>query len=206
MSLYNTHIYPRLVEIMGNPRAIRELRQRIVPLAEGAVLEIGVGPGGNFVHYDAGKVSKVYALEPNPGMVRLAQKRRSLVPLEVQFIDLPGEQIPLEEGTVDTVLSTFTFCTIPALPEAIQGIRRVLKPNRRLLFVEHGVSADPKVRMWQKRWEPIHHRVFQGCHLTRDIPAFIQEGGFRIAGMDTGYLAGFPKSWGHCWWGSATPR
>jgi SAM-dependent methyltransferase len=192
--------------VLGNPQPIRDVRRRIVPLARGTVLEIGVGPGVNFGYYDPARVSKLYALEPNPGMVRLAEPRRRQTELDVEFLDLPGEHIPLEAGTVDTVVSTFTFCTIPGVVEAIRGIARVLRPGGRLIFFEHGLSPDPRVRRWQERWEPILYRVFAGCHLTRDIPALITQGGFRVEQVETAYLSKFPKSWAYCWWGSAIPQ
>src|SRR5262245_23692328 len=206
MPYYRDHVYPHLVSMLGNPKPIREVRQRIVPWAQGTVLEIGVGPGVNFRHYDPAKVSKLYALEPNPGMVRLAEKQRRQTKLDVEFLDLPGEQIPLEDGTVDTVVSTFTFCTIPGVVEALRGIGRVLRPGGRLIFFEHGLSPDPRVRRWQERWEPILYRVFEGCHLTRDIPALLGQSGFQIEQMETAYLASFPKSCAYCWWGVAVPR
>jgi len=203
---YRNHVYPHLVRLLGNPKPIQEIRRRMVPLAEGKVLEIGVGPGVNFKHYDPARVSKLYALEPNPGMVRLAQHNRDQTKLDIEYLDLPGETIPLEDGTVDTVVSTFTFCTIPGIVEAIRGIGRVLRPGGRLIFFEHGLSPDPSIRRCQERWEPILYRVFEGCHLTRDIPALIAEGGFQIEQIETGYLARFPKSWAYCWWGMAIPK
>jgi len=206
MPFYRDHVYPRLVSMLGNPKPVRDVRQRIVPLARGTVLELGVGPGVNFVHYDPEKVSKLYALEPNPGMVRLAEQHRRQTNLDIEFLDLPGERIPLEDGTIDTVVSTFTFCTIPGVVEAIQGIGRVLRPGGRLVFFEHGRAPDPRVRRWQERWEPILYRVFQGCHLTRDIPALLTQGGFRIQEIETAYLSSFPKSWAYCWWGIASPQ
>src|SRR6266852_3036348 len=106
MPFYRDRIYPHLVRKLGDPPPIREIRGRIIPLAQGKVLEIGVGPGVNFVHYDPTRVSKVYALEPNPGMIRLAERQRRLTKLEIEFLDLPGEHIPLEDGSVDTVVST----------------------------------------------------------------------------------------------------
>jgi SAM-dependent methyltransferase len=202
MSIYKNLIYSNLVQVLGNPKPVRELRQRIIPLAQGCVLEIGVGPGANLDYYDAAKVTKLYALEPNPGMIRLAERHRR-PELAIEFIDLPGERIPLADGTVDTVVSTFTLCTIPGVEEAIRGIARVVKPGGKLLFVETGISPDPRVRRWQERWEPIHHRVFAGLYLTRDIPSLIVGGGFRIERADAVYLAAFPKSWTHCWWGTA---
>ncbi len=206
MPFYRDHIYPHLVNMLGNPKPIREVRQRIVPLAQGKVLEIGVGSGVNFVHYDPARVSKVYALEPNPAMIRLAAAAAHGTELEVEFLDLPGERIPLEDNTVDTVVSAFTLCTIPGVVEVIRGIERVLKPGGKLIFCELGIAPDPQVRRWQKRWEPVHHWAFAGLRLTRDIPALITQGGFRIEQMEMAYLAAFPKSWAHCCWGAAIPN
>jgi ubiquinone/menaquinone biosynthesis C-methylase UbiE len=206
MPFYRNSVYPRLVSMLGNPEPIHMIRQRIIPLAEGVVLEIGVGSGVNFAHYDPTKVSKLYALEPNPGMIRLAERQRHRTKLSVEYLDLPGERIPLEDGSVDTVVSTFTLCTIPGVVEAIRGMGRVLRPGGKFIFFEHGRSPDARVRRWQERWEPILHRVFEGCHLTRDIPSLITQGGFQIEQIETAYLAAFPKSCTHCWWGTAIPQ
>jgi len=206
MPFYRDHIYPHLVNVLGDPKPIQEVRQRIIPLAQGAVLEIGVGPGVNFVHYDAPRVSRVYALEPNPGMIRLAEQQRRQTQVKIEFLDLPGERIPLPDGSVDTVVSTFTLCTIPGVLAAIQGIGRVLKPGGKFIFFEHGLSPDLQVQRWQRWSEPIPHYVFEGCHLTRDIPSLIKSGGFQMEQMETGYLAPFPKSWTYCFWGTAIPR
>lgn len=203
MSFYKEHIYPRLVDILGDPPPIRKIRQQIIPLAQGKVLEIGAGSGANFVHYDATRVDKLYALEPNAGMIRLAQRQRHRIRLDIEYLDLPGERIPLPDNSVDTVVSTFTLCTIPGIIDAIQGIARVLKPEGRLIFFELGLSPDPAVQQWQKLLEPIQHRLFQGLFLTRDIPALIAHGGFHLKQMDAGYLASFPKSLSYSWWGVA---
>ena len=203
MSFYKDHIYPHLVDTLGDPPPIQNVRRQIIPLAQGTVLEIGVGSGANFPHYDPTRVSKLYALEPNPGMIRLAQRRRHRTTLNVEFLDLPGESIPLEVGTVDTVVSTFTLCTIPRIVEAVQGLSRVLRPDGKLIFFELGLSPDPKVQRWQKQLEPIFHWLFQGLYLTRDIPSRIMEAGFQIQQLETGYLAQFPKSLSYCWWGIA---
>jgi len=206
MPFYRDHIYPYLVDRLGDPPPIRRVRQQIIPLAEGKVLEIGVGSGANFIHYDPARVSKLYALEPNPGMIRLAEKQRHRTKLNVEFLDLPGERIPLTDGAVDTVVSTFTLCTIPGIVEAIRGIGRVLRPDGKLIFFELGLSPDPAVQRWQKRLEPVHHWLFQGLYLTRDIPSLIMQGGFQIEQMEKAYLAQFPKSSSHCWWGTAIPQ
>ncbi len=203
MSFYRDYIYPHLVDMLGDPPPIREIRRQIIPLAEGQVLEIGAGSGANFIHYDAARVSQLYALEPNLGMIRLAQKQQRRTKLNIEFLDLPGERIPLDDNMIDAVVSTFTLCTIPGIVDAIQGIARVLKPDGKLIFFELGLSPDPAVQRRQKRLEPIHRWLFQGLHLTRDIPSLIMEGGFQIQQMETGYLAKFPKSISYCWWGIA---
>jgi ubiquinone/menaquinone biosynthesis C-methylase UbiE len=192
--------------MLGNPKPIQKIRERIIPLAEGRVLEIGVGPGVNFVHYDPARVSKLYALEPNPGMVPRAEQQRRRTRLDVEFLDLPGEQIPLADDSVDTVVSTFTLCTIPDVVEAIRGIGRVLKPGGQFIFFDHGLAPDAAVRRWQVRTEPFFQWAFEGCHVTRDIPRLIRDGGFKIEQMDTGYLAPFPKTGTHCFWGIARPQ
>jgi len=206
MPFYRDHIYPHLVSVLGDPKPIQEVRQRIIPLAQGDVLEIGVGPGVNFVHYDPSRVSRIYALEPNPGMIRLAEQHRRQTQVKIEFLDHPGERIPLEDRSVDTVVSTFTLCTIPGVVEAIRGMGRVLRPGGKFLFFEHGRAPDPRVQRWQTRSEPIAHWLFEGCHVTRDIPSLITSGGFQMEQIERAYLAPFPKSWTYCFWGTATPR
>ena len=199
---YRDHIYPYLVDAWGDPPPIKKIRQQIIPLAQGKVLEIGAGSGANFPHYDPTKVSMLYALEPNPGMVRLAEKKAHRN-LNIEYLDLPGERIPLEDKTIDTVVSTFTLGTISDIAEAMRGIARVLKSEGKLIFFELGLSPDPKVQHWQGQLEPIFHWLFQGLYLTRDIPSLIIQGGFQIKQLEKGYLAEFPKSLSYCWWGIA---
>ena len=206
MPFYRDTVYPHLVDLLGDPPPIKQIRRQIIPLAQGNVLEIGAGSGANFAHYDAARVNTLYALEPNPGMIRLAEKQQRKTKLNIEFIGLPGERIPLEERSVDTVVSTFTLCTIPGILEAVRGLARVLKPRGKFIFFELGLSPDSEVQRWQKRLEPLHHRLFQGLYLTRDIPALIGQGGFQIEHMESGYLAQFPKSLSYCWWGTAAPQ
>jgi ubiquinone/menaquinone biosynthesis C-methylase UbiE len=203
MLFYRDHVYPHLVRILGDPAPIQGVRRPLLSEARGVVLEIGVGPGVNFNYYDPAKVTKLYALEPNATMVRLADRRRRGTALDIEFLGLPGERIPLADGTIDAVVSTFTLCTIPGVEEAIRGIRRVLKPSGRLIFFEIAASPDPRVRRWQERWEPIHHRLFEGLYLTRDIAALLRHASFEITTFETGCMARFPKSWSHCCWGVA---
>ncbi len=203
MPFYRDRVYPHLVNTLGDPEPIRRIRQRIIPLAEGKTLEIGAGSGANFVWYDPSRVSKLYALEPNPGMIRLAERQRQRTSLDIEYLDLPGERIPLADGAIDTVVSTFTLGTIPGVTDAILEIVRILRPEGRLLFAELTIAPDPAVRRWQRRWEPIQYRLYAGLYLTRDIPALLGDGGFQIERIETGYLTSFPKSWAYCCWGVA---
>ena len=203
INFYRNLIYPYLVDEWGDPPPFRKIRQQIIAMSQGQVLEIGVGSGANFPYYDAEKVSRLYALEPNRGMIRLAEGKATRTKLNIEFLDLPGERIPLKEETVDTVVTTFTLCTIPDIAAAIRGIARILRPDGKLIFFELGLSPDPKVQRWQKRLEPVARWVFQGLYLTRDIPSLITQGGFQIKQMEMGNLAQFPKSFTYCWWGFA---
>ena len=203
MPFYKQYIYPLLVDRLGDPPPIQRVRQQIIPWADGTVLEIGVGSGINFAHYDARRVRKLYALEPNGAMVRLAERQRDRTTLNVEFLDLPGESIPLADGSIDTVVSTFTLCTIAGIAEAIRGVSRVLRHSGQLIFFELGRAPDPAVQRWQKRLEPAYQWLFDGLWLTRDIPSLIRAGGFRIEQIEAGYLARFPKSSSYCWWGRA---
>jgi ubiquinone/menaquinone biosynthesis C-methylase UbiE len=203
MSFYSDTVYPALVDRFGNPVPVRTLRREIVPRADGTVLEIGVGSGVNFPYYDRAKVRKLFALEPNPGMRRRAEEQQRRTGLDVEFLALPGERIPLADGSVDTVVSTFTLCTIGPVRDALSGLARVLRPSGALLFLESSVAVDSRVRRWQRWWEPVHHRVFEGLCLTRDIPTLIAGAGFEIERVTTVYLSRFPKSWSHCCWGTA---
>jgi ubiquinone/menaquinone biosynthesis C-methylase UbiE len=203
VSVYENQIYPFLVSWMGDPKPIHEIRKRIIGQAEGVVLEIGAGSGANFRHYDPTRVRKLYALEPNPGMIRLAERQRLRTQLDAEYLDLPGERIPLEECSVDSIVSTFTLGTIPDVLAALRGMRRVLRPGGRVIFFELGLSTDLRVRRWQERWEPVAYRLFEGLHLTRDIPSILTQGGFEVEKVESKYLAAFPKSWTYCVWGTA---
>ena len=206
MEFYKTRVYPALVRLLGNPKPAQALREKIIPLAHGTVLEIGVGAGANFVYYDLAKVERLYALEPNPGMLRLAARRQGQVSLDIEFLTQTGERIPLEDTSVDTVVSTFTLCTIPAFDQVLSNMARVLRPNGLLVFLENSFAIDPDVQRWQRTWTPIHRRVFQGLVLTRDIPALIGGAGFHVERLERGCLGRFPKSWSHCCWGTARKR
>lgn len=203
MSLYDKHVLPNLVHFACSLQPAMRQRQKIVPLARGRVLEIGLGSGLNLPYYDASKVSKVWGLEPSTEMIQMAETRARSVDFEVEFIDVPGEDIPLETNSVDTVVVTYTLCTIVDVDRAIQEMLRVLSPDGELVFCEHGTAPDVSVRRVQKCINPLWKRIGGGCHLNREIPKLIEQGGFRIKEMKEEYIQGWrPVSYNY--WGTAT--
>jgi ubiquinone/menaquinone biosynthesis C-methylase UbiE len=178
-------------------------REKVVPLAHGQVLEIGLGSGLNLPYYDTNKVSKLWGLDPSPQMHKMAEKSAQSVGFDVEFIALSAEEIPLETDCVDTVLVTYTLCTIPDLDSALQEMARVLRPGGELIFCEHGVAPDASIRRWQNCINPVWKRIGGGCNLNRDIPRLIEQGGFRIKGMNARYIPGWrPACFNY--WGTAT--
>ena len=204
MAFYEDHVLPHLIDLACSTKPTRKQREKIVPLAEGDVLEIGFGSGLNLPYFDRGRVRRIFGLEPSEGMRRKAQPNVDASGLDVEFIDLPGEEIPLEPGSVDTVLMTFTLCSIDAAEAALEGMRRVLKPGGRLLFCEHGRAPDAGVRRWQNRLNPAWKRVSGGCNMNRDIPGLIAGSGFRISTDERMYIPG-PKILSYNYWGTAKP-
>jgi ubiquinone/menaquinone biosynthesis C-methylase UbiE len=203
MSWYEDKILPRLTDFSCSTKPTRKQRAKIVPLATGDVLEIGIGSGLNLPYYDSQKVRKIWGLEPSEGMRKLATKNLEGMKLDFEFIDLPGEEIPLESNSVDTVLVTYTLCTIPDVATALEGMRRVLKPEGRLLFCEHGSAPDANVRRWQNRLNAGWRKIAGGCNMNRDVPAMINAAGFNIVQDERMYIPG-PRILSYNYWGSAT--
>ncbi|MBL1434604.1 MAG: class I SAM-dependent methyltransferase [Rhodobacteraceae bacterium] len=205
MGFYNTKILPFLVDKACGLGQIQAQREIVVPQARGDVLEIGIGSGLNLPFYNAEKVRKVWGLEPSAEMRAKAKIVAEKAAVPVSFLDLPGEEIPLDTHSVDTVLVTYTLCTIPDVAAALLQMRRVLRPNGRLIFCEHGQAPDASVRRWQNRLDSIWGRFSGGCHLNRPIDALIKQAGFEIETLDTGYIAS-PKFAGFNYWGTAKPE
>lgn len=193
MSFYEEHILPHLIGLACGAPQIMKQRALLVPRAEGRVLEVGFGAGPNLSFYDPAKVDRVFALEPSEGMRRKAARAVAATRVDVELIDLPGEEIPLDDDSVDTVVLTYTACTIPDVDAALAQMRRVLKPGGRLLFSEHGHAPDPGVAKWQRRIEPIWKPIAGGCHLTRKPDALIEAAGFKIEDLTADYLPKSPK-------------
>jgi len=202
MSFYDNKILPHLVDYACSRKPNRKQREKIVPLAEGDVLEIGFGSGLNLPHYDRARVRRIWGLEPSAGMRRKAQPLIDAAGLDVEFIDLPGEEIPLEADSVDTVLVTYSLCTIPDAAAALQGMRRVLRPGGRLLYCEHGLAPDEDVRRWQHRINPAWRRLAGGCNLNRDIPGLLGQAGFRLVSDERMYIPGI-RALSYNYWGAA---
>lgn len=202
MGFYSERVLPHLINWACSTNPNQKQREKIVPLATGDVLEIGFGSGLNLPFFDTDKVRKIWGLEPSEGMRRKAQPMVDAAGIEVEFIDLPGEQIPLESNSVDTVLVTYTLCSIPDAIAALEGMRRVLKPGGKLLFCEHGVAPDRKVRRWQHRLNSPWRRIAGGCNMNRDIPDLIRKGGFEITVDERMYVPG-AKILSYNYWGVA---
>jgi len=202
LSWYEERILPHMINFACSASPNQKQRQKIVPEAEGEILEIGFGSGLNVPYYDRSKVRKIWALEPSAGMRRKARPAVDETDMDIEFIDLPGEQIPLDDNSVDTILMTYTLCTIPDTKAALEGMRRVLRAGGRLLFCEHGRAPDEKVRRWQNRLNPAWSRIAGGCNMNRDIPALINEGGFAIKVDERMYIPG-AKVLCYNYWGSA---
>ena len=205
MSWYEDRILPHWMNFACSASPNQKQRQKIVPEASGEILEVGFGSGLNVPFYDTSKVRKIWALEPSAGMRRKAQKTVESTEMDIEFIDLPGEQIPLDDNSVDTVLITYTLCTIRDTKQALEGMRRVLKPDGRLLFIEHGKAPDENVQRWQDRLNPAWSGIAGGCQMNRDIPALIDEGGFAIKVDERMYIPG-AKILCYNYWGSAVAR
>ncbi len=204
MGIYSGFLLPRLCDLAMRSHRFVPYRQRVIAAAEGRVLEIGSGSGLNLPFY-GGRVREVIALEPDARLMSLARGRSLAGAVPRAFIEASAERIPLDSGSVDTVVTTWTLCSIPHAPAALEEMRRVLRRDGRLLFVEHGASPDPRVHRWQDRLTPAWKRLSGGCHLNRPIRLLIETGGFQIDRLTSGYMPG-PKPLTFMSEGSARPR
>jgi len=205
MSWYDQRVLPGLINFVCGAKPTRKQREKIVPRATGDVLEIGFGSGLNLPHYDRDKVRRIWGLEPSEGMRRLASDIIDKEGLDVELIGLPCEKIPLDDDSVDTVLVTYTLCSITELAPALEGVRRVLRPAGRLLFCEHGKAPDDSVYKWQERLNPAWRRFSGGCNMHRDIPAILEHSGFSVEDDNRMYIPGI-RALSYNYWGSARIR
>jgi SAM-dependent methyltransferase len=204
-SFYDRHILPRFLKCACSAPPIARQRAKIVPKAEGRVLELGIGMGLNLPFYDPAKVESVVGVDPTPELRAIAEAAPRDPRLSVKVEPGTAEALPFEDKSFDCVVCTFTLCSVHTPQKALAEARRVLKPGGRFLYCEHGLSPDPGVAKWQRRIEPVWKRLAGGCHLTRPVSSAIEAAGFRLGPHESMYLPKTPHFAGWNEWGVATP-
>lgn len=204
MGWYEREVVPRIIEVACANKRMEPLRQQALEGVSGTVVELGFGSGPNLPAYpDA--VERVVAIDPSATGRKLAAKKLAGSSIPVDFAGLDGQDLALDDASVDNAVSTFTLCTIPDAGRALAEVRRVLKPGGRLFFLEHGLAPDAKVAKRQHRWDPVQQRVAGGCHLDRDIFALVESAGFALDRRANFYLSG-PKPWCYAYTGATAPK
>jgi ubiquinone/menaquinone biosynthesis C-methylase UbiE len=203
MGLYSRYVLPHLLDLTCRQKPIMRQRAKIVPLAHGRVLEIGIGSGLNLSFYDKNKVDKLLGLDPSPELQLMAQRRAAEAGLDVEWLALSSERIPLPDASVDSIVITYTMCTIPDVRSALSEMKRVLKAGAPMYFCEHGLAPDASVRKWQDRLNPMWGHIAGGCNINRNVPRLLEEAGLHIDTIETMYLPG-PRPLTYNYWGSAS--
>jgi ubiquinone/menaquinone biosynthesis C-methylase UbiE len=206
MSFYEKYILPRFLNCACASEPITYQRKKVVPLAEGKILEVGIGSGLNLPFYNKSKIIEIWGIDPSEELNAMAKRVATEENINVKFITSSAEDIPFPDNYFDTVLITYTMCTIPSVLKANEEMRRVLKSGGKMIFCEHGVSPDESIKKWQKRLNSIWGKIAGGCNINRDIPMLIKSSGFKIVMMDEMYLPKTPKIAGYNYWGYATPE
>ena len=206
MSFYEKYILPRFLNCACASEPITYQRKKVVPLAEGKILEVGIGSGLNLRFYNKSKIIEIWCIDPSEELNAMAKRVATEENINVKFITSGAEDIPFPDNYFDTVLITYTMCTIPSVLKANEEMRRVLKSGGKMIFCEHGVSPDESIKKWQKRLNSIWGKIAGGCNINRDIPMLIKSSGFKIVMMDEMYLPKTPKIAGYNYWGYATPE
>ncbi|TXL80509.1 class I SAM-dependent methyltransferase [Vineibacter terrae] len=189
MSFYESWILPRVLDLVMRQKQMTPFRERVGAAAEGRVLDMGIGSGLNLPFYGP-RTHQVIGVDPSEALLRFAEGRARKMPAAIELLKGSGEALPLDDRSVDTVVMTFTLCTIPDAAKAVAEIRRVLKPGGSLLFAEHGRAPDPGVARWQDRITPLWKRISGGCHLNRQPDVLIRATGLRIEALEAGYIKG----------------
>ncbi len=202
MSLYEKYILPSAVNWACKQKPMNYQRKKIVPLAEGKVLEIGIGSGFNLPFYSKEKVSHLLAVDPSEELWKKNKVDIEKLPFDFEFVKAFAEDLPADTNSLDTVILTYTLCTIKETNLALEEIRRVLKPYGKLLFCEHGKAPDLAIQKWQNRINPLWKIVGGGCNLNKDIPKLIEGNGFQFNKIESMYIPGWkPASFNY--WGAA---
>ncbi len=206
MSLYDKYVLPKFLNCACGSKPVARQRKKVVPLAEGKVLEVGIGSGLNLPFYDKSKIDELWGLDPSEELSEMARKVADSEQMEVNFISSGAEEISLPDDHFDSVLITYTMCTIPEVIRANGEIRRVLKNGGKMIFCEHGEAPDENIRKWQKRINPIWGKLAGGCNINRKIPSLIEDSGFDIIELEEMYLPSTPKIAGYNYWGYAVAK
>ena len=206
MSLYDKYVLPKFLNCACGSNPVARQRQKVVTLVEGKVLEIGIGSGLNLPFYDKSNIDELWGLDPSEELSDMARKVADSENIEVNFISSGAEEIPLPDKYFDSVLITYTMCTIPEVARANREIKRVLKTGGKLIFCEHGEAPDENIRKWQKRINPFWGKLAGGCNIDRKIPTLIQNSGFEIVELEEMYLPKTPKIVGYNYWGYAVEK
>ena len=201
MSLYNKYILPKFLNCACGSKPINYQRQKVVPLAKGKVLDIGIGSGLNIPFYNSDKIDQVIGIDPSHELIELAKELANDSKASIELVIGSAESIPYPDNFFDTVLVTYTMCTIPNVAIANKEMWRVLKDDGRLIFCEHGLAPDKKISKWQNRIDPFWGKIAGGCHLNRDIQKLITDAGFSFESLDKMYLPSTPKFAGYNYWG-----
>lgn len=202
MGFYDRYILPQVLDFACGLNSINKQREKVVPLARGQVLEIGIGTGQNLCHYNQDNLGHLSGLDPAAEMQPKARKRMQALGMNVDMIPISAESIPKDDASFDTVVLTYTLCSITDPVSAVKEIKRVLKPGGQLLYCEHGLAPDPGVAKWQQRLTPAWRKIAGDCRIGRDIPQILRDGGFELPDMQQGYIPG-PKILCYNYWGVA---
>ena len=204
MNLYEKYLLPHLTHLACGLKPIAKQREKIVPRAEGKVLEIGIGSGLNMEYYDPDRVQHLWGLDPSAQLQSRIEEEAADKPFSFTFLKGQAERIPLQDQQADTILITYTLCTIEDTQKAMAEMHRVLKPGGKLLFCEHGTAPEKSVRWWQDTITPVWKHLAGGCHLNRDIPRLLEQNGFTITRLQTMYIPGWKPACFN-YWGEAKP-
>ena len=202
-NLYDKYLLPKLCDKCCATKPINYQRKKVVPLAKGVVLEVGIGSGLNIPFYNKNNIEKIIGLDPSEELNVLAKKVANDNGIEIDFLINSAEDISLPDNSVDTILITYTLCTIPNLNKSMSEMKRVLKSDGKFIFCEHGIAPDINIIKWQSRINPIWGIFFGGCNINRNIPKIISDGGFNITNINQMYLPSTPKIVGYNYWGEA---
>ena len=201
MGLYDKYILPKFLNCACGSKPINYQRQKVVPLAKGKVLDIGIGSGLNIPFSNSDKIDKVIGIDPSHELIDLAKELANDSKASIELVIGSAESIPYPDNFFDTVLVTYTMCTIPNVAIANKEMWRVLKDDGRLIFCEHGLAPDKKISKWQNRIDPFWGKIAGGCHLNRDIQKLITDAGFSFESLDKMYIPSTPKFAGYNYWG-----